>query len=92
MAVFDNNAGAQDFIIDEAENPNGLFINHVKTTGQTDRFFFLPMQLDHLQDEFTKIVGRPSMVPDWALGWHAAKFGLSSKDALDSVFSEHVEQ
>lgn len=50
------------------------------------------MQLDHLQDEFTKIVGRPSMVPDWALGWHAAKFGLNSKDALDSVFSEHVEQ
>jgi alpha-glucosidase (family GH31 glycosyl hydrolase) len=50
------------------------------------------MQLDHLQDEFTKIVGRPSMVPDWALGWHAAKFGLNTKDALDSVFSEHVEQ
>jgi len=90
MAVFDNNAGAQDFIIDEAENPKGLFINHVKTTGQTDRFFFLPMQLDHLQDEFTKIVGRPSMVPDWALGWHSAKFGIKNANDLGNVLSNHV--
>jgi len=42
MAVFDNNVGAQDFIIQE-DVDGGLSVSHVKTTGRTDKFFFLPM-------------------------------------------------
>jgi len=36
----------------------------------TEKFFFLPMQMDHIADELTKLIGTPAMVPEWALGWH----------------------
>ena len=46
MAVFDNNAAAQDFIIQQ-DDEIGYNINHIKITGQTDKFFFLPMTIEH---------------------------------------------
>ena len=47
MAVFDNNVGAQDFIISKADVKE-LNITHVKTSGSTEKYFFLPMYIDHI--------------------------------------------
>lgn len=76
MGVFDNNAAAQDYIIKD-EGTGGLIVTQIKTGGKTDRYFFLPTNLDHMQLEFGKLIGLPSMVPEWALGWHQCRYGYS---------------
>lgn len=47
-----------------------------RATGGVLDFFILagPTPLDVL-DQLTAVVGRPAMMPRWALGWHQCKYG-----------------
>lgn len=74
MAVMDNNVGAQDYIISQP-NVKELEITSIKTSGLTEKYFFLPMNIDHIQEELAKIIGLPALVPEWVLGWHQCKYG-----------------
>jgi len=41
----------------------------------TEKYFFLPMEISHIQEELVKIIGLPALVPEWVLGWHQCKYG-----------------
>ena len=85
MAVFENNPSAQDFNIQTAINAkDGLMMSHIKTSGRTDKFFFLPMDLPHLQEELGKIIGTQTLVPKWALGWHMSQRGMPSTKEMQT--------
>jgi alpha-glucosidase (family GH31 glycosyl hydrolase) len=95
VAVFENNPAAQDFNIQEAISPTkvkeGLFISHIKTTGRTDKFFFLPMDLPHLQEEVAKLIGTQPLIPKWALGWHLGQRGVQNLTEMTKVIDNMKE-
>ena len=61
MTVFDNNVGAQDYIIKTVEQ--GKEITHIKTSGVTDLFFILPLSLEDAVEKYTSIIGKPVLTP-----------------------------
>lgn len=88
MAVFENNPAPQDFTLAKTDDEKeGYLISHIKTSGRTDKFFFLPMDLPHLSEEFAKLVGTPSLPPKWAFGWHLSKKGVNGIGELTQVLS-----
>lgn len=91
MAVFENNPSPQDFNIQEAISDKkvkeGLFVSHIKTTGRTDKFFFLPMDIQHIHDEVAKILGKQPLVPKWAFGWHLGQRGIPNIDEMNNVIN-----
>lgn len=88
MCVFDNNAGAQDYIITKPET-GGRAMTHVKTSGITDKYIILPMDLKDTVEEFTKIIGMPAMVPQWALGWHQCRWGYDSTETMQGIVEQY---
>ncbi len=47
------------------------------------------MYIDHIQEELTKIIGKPALVPEWVLGWHQCKYGWKSSDAAVEVYKNY---
>ena len=86
IAVFDNNAGAQDFIKDSS---NGLKMTHIKTSGFTERFLVLPQPITDVVRDYQRVVGLPAMVPQWALGWQQTRWGYTSANALKTVVDKY---
>jgi alpha-glucosidase (family GH31 glycosyl hydrolase) len=39
--------------------------------------------------QHTQLIGRPHMVPLWALGWHQSRYGYKNVDALHTVIKEY---
>lgn len=82
FAVFDNNAGAQDFIISKGSSYS---ITQIKTSGITDQFIILNNSISSVVASFIKLVGKPLMVPEWSTGWHQCRYGYNSSDQIKDV-------
>jgi len=89
FAVFDNNAGAQDFIIEKADKK--MRITHVKTSGVTDMIFILNGPMSQVSTEYIDLVGKPSLVPDWSLGWHQCRYGYNNSDQVREVVESFIK-
>ena len=89
FAVFDNNAGAQDFIIQS--DPQGMKITHIKTSGVTDLFILMNDDIKNVVSEFINLIGRPLMVPEWSLGWHHWRYGYNNSDQVNEVVNKYLE-
>lgn len=89
FAVFDNNAGAQDFIIES--DKNGKKITHIQTSGMTDMFIILNSNLQNVTAEFINLIGKPTMVPEWALGWHQCRYGYNDSRLVSDVVTKFIE-
>ena len=88
FAVFENNAGAQDFILESTSN--GKKITHIKTSGITDMFIILNSDIKNVTKEFINLVGLPAMVPEWALGWHQSRFGYNDTNQVEAVVENYT--
>ena len=89
FAVFENNAGAQDFILESTSS--GKKITHIKTSGVTDMFVILNSDIKNVTKEFINLVGLPAMVPEWALGWHQSRFGYNSTEQVQNVVNNYTQ-
>jgi alpha-glucosidase (family GH31 glycosyl hydrolase) len=87
FAVFDNNAGAQDYIIES--NPNGMRMTQIKTSGLTDMYVFTQNTIQDLIPEFIDLVGKPALVPEWGLGWHQCRWGYNNTDDVENVVKSY---
>mmetsp|Transcript_41978 Transcript_41978/g.48617 ORF Transcript_41978/g.48617 Transcript_41978/m.48617 type:complete len:1282 (-) Transcript_41978:599-4444(-) len=88
FAVFDNNAGAQDVIIER--DPNGMKLTHIKTSGVTDLLIILNGDIKAVVGEFINLVGHPVMVPEWSLGWHQCRYGYNTSEQVKDVVENYL--
>ncbi|KAJ2686820.1 hypothetical protein IWW39_003359 [Coemansia spiralis] len=59
--------------------------------GTADLYFFGgPSALDVI-DQYTELVGRPSRIPYWALGFHNCRYGYKSVYEVNSVIAKYSE-
>ncbi|KDD75361.1 glycosyl hydrolase [Helicosporidium sp. ATCC 50920] len=57
--------------------------------GVLDFFFFLGPEPQDVMEQYTRVVGRPAMVPYWALGWHQSKYGYASVGEMREVVANY---
>ena len=58
--------------------------------GAIDLFVLAgPTPLD-VMDQLTQVVGRPAMMPPWALGWHQSRYGYKSVWEVQGVVEEYA--
>ena len=92
FAVFENNAGAQDFILES--DTQGKTVTQIKSSGITDTFIILNNDIKNVTTEYINLVGLPAMVPEWVLGWHHSRFGYNNtnqfKVAVDKFSENHL--
>ena len=89
FAVFDHNAGAQDYVI--KKDGNDWKITQIKTSGVTDQFIILNDQISEVVHEYIELVGHPIMVPEWALGWHQCRYGYNNTEDVNNVVENFIK-
>lgn len=88
FAVFDHNAGAQDYIIKKADKK--YQITQIKTSGKTDQFVILRTSIQRAVANFHRMVGLPVMVPEWGLGWHQCRYGYNDTAQVNEVVNNYI--
>lgn len=58
----------------------------------TEKYFFLPMEISHIQEELVKIIGLPALVPEWVLGWHQCKYGWRELSEAQEVYDTYNKE
>lgn len=89
IGVFDHNVGAQDYIL--KQNDDGIVMTQIKTSGVTDQFIMLNDDIPHVIDNFIRLVGKPTLVPEWSLGWHQCRYGYNSTEQVETVVNKYIE-
>jgi maltase-glucoamylase len=89
FAVFDHNAGAQDYILKKVGTD--WTVTQVKTSGVTDQFILFNDQLSNVVRNFQELVGKPAMIPEWGLGWHQCRYGYNNTGQANSVVENYMQ-
>jgi len=90
FGVYDHNFGAQDYVVKKAGKK--YQITQIKTSGLTDQFVILKTDVQEVIGRYQEIVGKPAIVPEWALGWHQCRYGYNNTAQVSDVvakFREH---
>ena len=88
FAVFDHNAGAQDYVV--KQDGKDWKITQIKTSGVTDQFIILDNQISEVVHEYIELVGYPIMVPEWSLGWHQCRYGYNNTNDVNTVVQNFI--
>ena len=90
VGVFFKQAHAQDWLINNDLEEGKVALRQVATGGVTDFFVIFNNQLpDTVVASYMKIVGRPVLPPQWALGWHQCKYCLRDLNAYREVVENY---
>ena len=89
FAVFDHNAGAQDFFL--KKEGSAYTVTQIKTSGITHQFIIMNNSISSVVASFIKLVGKPLMVPEWSLGWHQCRYGYNSSDQVKDVVQNYIQ-
>ena len=60
-------------------------MSYITTGGKIDVYFFLGGSAKDIIRRYQNLVGLPTLVPFWALGWHQASYGYKTKDQVDEM-------
>ncbi|RIA84494.1 glycosyl hydrolases family 31 protein [Glomus cerebriforme] len=87
--VFLRNSNGMDVTITPG---NVAKLNWKVIGGIFDFYIFLGPTPSDVIAQYTKVVGRPSLPPYWALGYHQCRWGYNNVKALEKVVSEFKSQ
>lgn len=87
MAIFVNNANAQDWILDESGSL-GLLSKYITIGGVIDMYIILGSEIEEVVRTYHEIVGRPVMVPLYAFGYHQCRWGYVDLEEIKDVYKD----
>jgi len=103
----ENNYGSHPFYIEHRNgrshgvfllNCNGMdvdlasnFLRYRLIGGIFDFYFLMGPTPDSVVSQYLSIVGRPYLVPYWALGWHQCKWGYNNLNEVKEVVRRYRE-
>ena len=85
VGVFYKLAHAQDWWVKNTPAAGTIDISTIATGGVADIYVFQSQTPDDIVNKYLRLVGRPVMVPQWALGWHQCRWGYDTIDKLKNV-------
>lgn len=82
------NSNDQDFTI--ASNDDGsAYVRHRTTGGIIDFFVFMAGSPDAVIQQYLGVIGKPTLPPFWALGFHQCKWGYQNIQTLKDVVANY---
>ena len=92
MGVFINNANAQDWILEESGNPMmPLLARFVTIGGIIDMYVITGNQIEEVVRSYQEIVGNPVLPPLYAFGYNQCRWGYTSQDDLENIYTKMNE-
>lgn len=90
FGVYSNVANAQDWVIHNEEVSGDVVVNFIATGGRGDiSVWSSPTPNGVVATYHNSIVGLPVITPQWALGWHQARWGYKDTAYLQQVVDEY---
>lgn len=78
--MYFRNTNAASPIISHNDTAKNGTISYITTGGQIEIFFFLKDNAKNVIKAYQHFIGKPSLPPFWALGWHASTTGDPSEN------------
>jgi alpha-glucosidase (family GH31 glycosyl hydrolase) len=74
--VYDQSTYASDYVLDNDRFDGEAVFTHILTGGSVEKFIFISEMPDAVVATYQKLVGFPSVPPEWAFGWAHSQDGL----------------
>ena len=89
MAVFINNANAQDWILEDSGNDKmPLQLRFVTIGGIIDMYIITGNMIEEVVKTYHDIVGKPVLPPLFAFGYNQCRWGYKSKADLENIYNQ----
>jgi len=59
--------------------------------GIIDYWVFTGPSMADVVDEYHKLIGTPTLIPYWSLGWHQCRYGYHSLEKLKNVTNDYMK-
>lgn len=79
------NSNGMDVTITSYPSSNSGSLDMVAIGGIIDLFVVAGPSVDNVVQQYTRIVGRPYMIPYWVLGFHHCRWGYVNQDQVEAV-------
>ena len=90
VGVFSKQAHAQDWIINNYPSDGKTVLKQVATGGVSDFYIIINSNSpDSVISYYQRIVGKPALMPQWALGWHQCKYCLRTLSEYREVVDNY---
>lgn len=90
--MFSKQAAAQDWVINNQPDKGEVALKQISTGGLSEFFIIFGAQTpDSVVQKYHLIVGRPVLLPQWALGWHQCKWCLRNLTEYQNVVAKYRE-
>ncbi|XP_004363327.2 alpha-glucosidase [Capsaspora owczarzaki ATCC 30864] len=81
--VFNLNSNAQDVVID-----NNLLTYKI-VGGVFDMYFVLGPEPESVVQQYHELIGKPTMIPYWGLGFHQCRWGYQNISVVEEVVRQY---
>lgn len=85
FGVSNINPSAQDWYINNNFSSGVVTLKNALTGGIIDMYFFIGVIPDLVLDKYHNLVGKQTMPPLWALGWHQCRWGYTNLATVQAV-------
>jgi alpha-glucosidase (family GH31 glycosyl hydrolase) len=89
--VFTNLAAAQDWFVSNDATTGDVGVKTMAAGGVGDLFFFFGSTPNEMTESYHKIIGKPVLTPQWALGWHQCRWGYTDTQMLRDVVNNYTD-
>ena len=87
LALFNNNANAQDWILENSGNATfPLRSRFVSIGGVVDMYVITGESIQEVVQTYHELIGRPVLPPLYAFGYNQCRWGYRSKDDLNKIY------
>jgi len=93
--VFSKHAAAQDWVVKNFPKDGKTYLKQVSTGGVNDFYVIINSNTpDSVLSYYQRIVGKPVLMPQWALGWHQCKYCMRTvgeyKEVVDNYKKHNI--
>lgn len=88
MGMYFRNSNAQSPIIKHNEDGTSV-LSYITTGGVIDVYFMMKGSAKEVIRMYQNIIGKPSLPPFWALGWHSASYGYFTLDQVKENYDNY---
>ena len=89
--VFDLNTYATDYIVDNESIIGRALITRIAVGGAVQKYIFSGKMPDNVIAKYQRLVGFPSVPPEWAFGWQHSKDGVVSGEDWSKIAAGYKE-
>ena len=90
LGILFNNVNAQDILI-KTLSENNILLEHRFIGGIIDYYIYPSYNIDDVLVKLHNIIGNPTLMPYWSLGFHQSRWGYKNTNELRDIYNKFIE-